>query len=114
MYADVITDSMQRAINETNRRRTIQTSYNARHGITPKSIKKEIAGSFSTMADADYVALDKVSERLQGYDSEESLETALKQMETEMRAAAKELAFERAAILRDRILELKKTMLFEL
>ena len=114
MYADVITDSMQRAIDETNRRRTIQTSYNARHGITPKSIQKEIADSFSAMADADYVALDKVSERLQGYDSEESLETALKQMETEMRAAAKELAFERAAILRDRILELKKTMLFEL
>ncbi len=114
MYADVITDSMQRAIDETNRRRTIQTSYNARHGITPKSIKKEIADSFSAMADADYVDLDKVSERLQGYDSEESLETALKQMETEMRAAAKELAFERAAILRDRILELKKTMLFEL
>ncbi|MFC1875900.1 excinuclease ABC subunit UvrB [Thermodesulfobacteriota bacterium] len=114
MYADVITGSMQRAIDETNRRRTIQTSYNARHGITPKSIQKEIAGSFSAIADADYVALDKVSERLQGYDSEESLETALKQMEAEMRAAARELAFEKAAILRDQIAELKKAMLFEL
>ena len=114
MYANVITGSMQRAIDETNRRRTIQTAHNARHGITPKSIQKEIAGSFSGMADADYVALDKVSERLQGYNSEESLETALKQMEKEMRAAARDLAFEKAAILRDRILELKKTMLFEL
>ena len=114
MYADVITDSMQRAIDETNRRRTIQKTYNDTHGITPKSIQKEIAGSFSTGADADYLDLDKVSERLQGYDSEVSLETALKQMEAEMKAAAKELAFERAAILRDQIAELKKAMLFEL
>ncbi len=113
MYADVITGSMQRAIDETNRRRTIQKIYNDTHGITPKSIKKEIAGSFSAIADADYVELDKVSERLQGYDSEESLETALKQMETEMRVAARELAFERAAILRDRIAELKKAMLYQ-
>jgi excinuclease ABC subunit B len=113
MYADVITGSMQRAIDETNRRRTIQKIYNDTHGITPKSIKKEIAGSFSAVADADYVELDKVSERLQGYDSEESLETALKQMETEMKVAARELAFERAAILRDQIAELKKAMLYQ-
>ncbi len=113
MYADVITGSMQRAIDETNRRQTIQKTYNDTHGITPKSIKKEIAGSFSAAVDADYVPLDKVSERLQGYDSEESLEIALEQMETEMRVAAKELAFERAAILRDRIAELKKAMLYQ-
>jgi len=113
MYADVITGSMQRAIDETNRRQTIQKTYNNTHGITPKSIKKEIAGSFSAAVDADYVPLDKVSERLQGYDSEESLEIALEQMETEMRVAAKELAFERAAILRDRIAELRKAILFE-
>jgi excinuclease ABC subunit B len=114
MYADVITGSMQRALDETTRRRTIQRAYNEKHGITPKSIQKEIAGAFSAVADADYVTLDKVSERLQGYESEESLETALKQMEREMKAAAKELAFERAAILRDQIAELKKAMLFEL
>ena len=113
MYADVITGSMQRAIDETNRRQTIQKTYNNTHGITPKSIKKEIAGSFSAAVDADYVPLDKVSERLQGYDSEESLEIALEQMETEMRVAAKELAFERAAILRDRIAELKKAMVYQ-
>ena len=114
MYADVITGSMQRAIDETNRRRIIQNAYNDTHGITPTSIQKEIAGSFSAMADADYVALDKVSERLQGFDSQESIEAVLKQMETEMKAAARELAFERAAILRDQIVELKKAMLFEL
>jgi len=113
MYADVITGSMQRAIDETNRRRTIQKTYNDTHGITPTSIQKEIAGSFSAIADADHVVLDKVSEQLQGYDSQESLETALMQMETEMRAAARELAFERAAILRDRIAELKKAMLYQ-
>lgn len=114
MYADVITGSMQRAIEETDRRRTIQKTYNDTHGITPKSIQKEITGSLSAISEADYLALDKVSERLQGYDTEESLEKALKQMEAEMKAAARELAFERAAILRDRIAELKKTMLFEL
>ncbi|MBW2514150.1 MAG: excinuclease ABC subunit UvrB [Deltaproteobacteria bacterium] len=114
MYADVITGSMQRAIEETDRRRTIQKTYNDTHGITPKSIQKEITGSLSAIADADYLALDKVSERLQGYDTQESLEKALKEMETEMKAAARELAFERAAILRDQIAELKKTMLFEL
>jgi len=114
MYADVITGSMQKTIDETNRRRTIQKAYNKKHGITPKSIQKEIAGAFSAVEDADYVTLDKVSERLQGFESEESLEVALKQMEMEMKAAAKELAFERAAILRDQIAELKKAMLFEL
>ncbi len=114
MYADVITASMQRAIDETNRRRTIQKTYNEIHGITPKSIQKEIAGSFSAVADAAHVVLDRVSERLQDYDSQESLETALDQMEKEMRAAARALAFEKAAILRDQIAELKKAMLFEL
>lgn len=114
MYADFITASMQRAIDETDRRRTIQKTYNIAHGITPKSIQKEIADSFSAVADADYVELDKVSERLEGYDNQESLETALKQMEAEMREAARALAFEKAAILRDQIAELKKIMLFEL
>ena len=114
MYADVITASMQRAIDETNRRRTIQKTYNDTHGITPQSIQKEIAGSFSAVVEADDVDLDRVSEELRGYDSQESLETALKQMETEMKAAARELAFEKAAILRDQIAELKKAMLFEL
>jgi excinuclease ABC subunit B len=114
MYADVITASMQRAIDETNRRRTIQKTYNDTHGITPQSIQKEIASSFSAVVEADDVDLDRVSEGLRGYDSQESLETALKQMETEMKAAARELAFEKAAILRDQIAELKKAMLFEL
>jgi excinuclease ABC subunit B len=114
MYADVITGSMQRAIDETDRRRAIQKDYNETHGITPQTIRKEITGSFAATADADYVELDKVAEQLQGFDSEESLEAALKQMEKEMKVAAKELAFERAAILRDQIAELKKAMLFEL
>ena len=114
MYADVITGSMQRAIDETNRRRAIQKDYNDTNSITPQTIRKEITGSLSATADADYVELDKVSERLLGFDSEESLEAALKQMESEMKEAARELAFERAAILRDQIAELKKAMLFEL
>jgi len=112
MYADVITGSMRQAIDETNRRRSIQKSYNVANGITPQSIQKEIAGSFSGMVDADYVAVDKVSEALQDFGSEESIESELDRLEAEMKAAAKELAFERAAILRDQIMTLKKAMLF--
>jgi excinuclease ABC subunit B len=112
MYADVITGSMRQAIDETNRRRSIQKSYNDANGITPQSIQKEIAGSFSGMVDADYVAVDKVSEALQDFGSEESIESELDRLEAEMKAAAKELAFERAAILRDQITTLKKAMLF--
>ena len=104
MYADKITDSMKYAIDETNRRRTIQEAYNKEHGITPKTIHKNIR---------DLIAITHAVEK------EETTQTDFKQMtvqqrreaievmELEMRAAAKDLNFEKAAQLRDMILELR-------
>ncbi len=112
MYADKTTASMQQAIDETNRRRAIQEIYNKDHGITPQSIQKEIGGSLAAMVAADYVSVDKVAEPLQEYISEENLESELDRLEAEMKVAAKKLAFEKAAMLRDQITALKKAMLF--
>ena len=104
MYADKITDSMKYAIDETNRRRSIQEAYNKEHGITPKTIHKNIR---------DLIAITHAVEK------EETTQTDFKQMtvqqrreaievmELEMRAAAKDLNFEKAAQLRDMILELR-------
>ncbi len=112
MYADATTASMQQAIDETDRRREIQKAYNKANGITPQSIKKEIGGSLTAMVAADYVNVDKVAESLQEYVSEEDLDSELERLEAEMKAAAKELAFEKAATLRDQIAALKRAMLF--
>ncbi len=112
MYADETTASMQKAIDETNRRRAIQQIYNKDHGITPQSIRKEIGGSLAAMVAADYVSVDKVAEPIQEYVSEENVESEIDRLEAEMKAAAKELAFERAAVLRDQITVLKKAMLY--
>jgi len=112
MYADITTASMRQAIDETNRRRAIQRAYNEANDITPQSIQKAIAGSFSALADADYVSVDQVAEPLEKYDGVESIESVLKDMEKEMQAAAKALAFEKAASIRDQIVALKKAMLY--
>lgn len=106
MYADKITDSMQRAIDETARRRSIQEAYNEKHGIVPTTIKKEIR---------DLIRVTKVAEDAEDYDisaTYQDLTKAEKQelitkLEKEMRDAAKALDFEVAATLRDTILELK-------
>ena len=113
MYADVVTRSMKRAIDETNRRREIQQLYNQKHNITPKTIQKEITQIFDFGYEPEIKTLDKVSETLAEYDSTENLELSLKSMEAEMHAAAKELDFERAALLRDQINELKKLIVLE-
>ncbi len=106
MYADHITDSMQRAIDETNRRREIQEAYNQEHGITPTTILKDIRDLISITH-----AVEKVAEVDNMYDFK-SMTTpkrreVIEHMELEMRAAAKELNFERAAEMRDFILELR-------
>ncbi len=110
MYADKVTDSMQVAIDETNRRRSIQHAYNVEHGETPTSIKKEVRGLIqATIASDDEEAtLDKISE-IAKLPKAEKMET-IEQLEEEMRAAAKELDFERATELRDIIFELKVTI----
>jgi len=110
MYADSITDSMRRAVSETNRRRYIQEKYNKEHGIEPKSIVKkvrEIIRATAAPEEKKKKALEKDPESM----SREELMAALKKLEKEMRQAASELQFERAALLRDEIIELKKHMI---
>ena len=107
MYADRITDSMERAINETNRRRATQEAYNIKHGITPKTIIKEVRDRISishTPEDAEGdVSILSVYKAM----TMEQRREALDQMDREMREAAKALNFEKAAEIRDMVLELK-------
>ncbi|MGM9965870.1 MULTISPECIES: excinuclease ABC subunit UvrB [unclassified Rummeliibacillus] len=107
MYADHITDSMQKAIDETNRRRTIQIEYNKKHGITPKTIQKEIRDVIraTQAAEEPESYLTKVTDGKKLTKAEKT--TLLESLETEMKEAARALDFERAAELRDTILELK-------
>ncbi len=107
VYGDVVTDSMQMAIDETGRRRKIQADYNARQGIVPTSIKKDILSLEYATADTDEVQLGLAAESPAFYGTEEAPEQVIKRLETEMKAAAKELEFERAAALRNRIRALR-------
>ncbi len=106
MYADSVTGSMKRAIEETDRRRRIQTKFNREHQITPRSIHKSIEKMIETNYQAAEYVRSLVREPGVGYITEESLVIA--DMEKEMAAAAGKLEFEKAAVLRDRIAELKK------
>ncbi len=107
MYGDVVTNSMQMALAETERRRTIQAAYNIKHGIVPTSIKKDVLSLEYATTEADDVQLDLVAESQARYGAEEATEQIIKRLEAEMKAAAKELEFERAAALRNRIRALK-------
>ena len=106
-YGDGVTDSMKQAIEETNRRRGIQAEYNRVHGITPVGITKGIPSLEYAVADMDYVRLDRAAESIEPYGSSESTDQLIEQLESEMKAAAKELAFERAAELRNQIRSLR-------
>jgi len=103
LYADTVTPSMQRAMDETNRRRAIQVAYNAEHGITPKTIVKAIRTGLEHELEAARIAREAVHMDEAEYDREE----LIVMLEAEMLAAAEELEFEKAARLRDRIAELK-------
>ncbi|MGN0364156.1 MAG: excinuclease ABC subunit UvrB [Bilifractor sp.] len=108
MYADTITDSMRSAIDETRRRREIQEAYNQEHHITPKTIQKKVSDLISIAKDvaADEKKFEKDPESM----SRSEIEKLIRKLEKQMRAAAAELNFEMAAELRDRIMDLKKTL----
>jgi excinuclease ABC subunit B len=112
MYADHVTKSMKQAMDETNRRREIQQDYNQKYDIIPTTIKKNIASIFETVYETDHEQVDNVSETLAEYESADSLNDIIQAMEDEMNQAARELAFEKAAELRDQIKALKKIMLY--
>jgi excinuclease ABC subunit B len=107
LYADRVTGSMKRAIDETNRRRKIQSKYNEDHGITPATIQKKITSVLTSVYEADYVTVPIVSEGAARFESLDALEKTIQDLEGEMKRAVKELAFERAAELRDQIKELR-------
>ena len=108
MYADRITDSMNKAITETNRRRAIQQAYNEAHGITPKTIQKAVRDliSISEAADKSEESFSKDAESM----SYKELNTTIRKLTKQMHSAAAELDFEKAAMLRDKIMELKKML----
>lgn len=107
LYADRMTDSMRRAIGETNRRREIQLEYNREHGITPKTIIKPVEATLVTAYEADYFKVPLEIDRLEEY-SPENLKATIGRLEQEMRVAAKNLEFERAAEIRDRVKYLRE------
>ena len=108
MYADVMTDSMRNAIEETNRRREIQKAYNKEHGITPTTIKKAVRDliAVSKAVAETEVKLKKDPESM----SKKELKNLISQLEKQMRRAAADLNFEQAAELRDKMIELKKNL----
>ncbi|MGO5543590.1 excinuclease ABC subunit UvrB [Blautia sp. HCP3S3_H10_1] len=108
MYADVMTDSMRNAIDETNRRREIQEAYNEEHGITPTTIKKAVRDliAVSKAVAQTEVKLKKDPESM----SQKGLKNLISQLEKQMRQAAADLNFEQAAELRDKMIELKKNL----
>ncbi len=112
MYADTVTKSMQGAIDETMRRRKVQEDYNKEHGITPQGIHKAVRDII------ERVKVAAVAEKKGKYDAEapitrEDIARLVRDLETEMKQAAKALEFEKAALIRDRIVELRKEMVIE-
>jgi excinuclease ABC subunit B len=108
LYADRMTDSMRQAIGETNRRRAKQQAYNRENNITPQSIVKSVDMQLARIVEADYVTIPADDTVIGDITNEEQLQKAIVQLETQMREAAKNFEFERAAALRDRIRALKQ------
>jgi len=107
-YADKVTGSMKKALDETNRRRTLQEAHNRKMGITPETIKSSIKDIAASIYEADYWNVPIAAEEEAEYGVGDE---ALKRLEAEMKEAAKNLEFERAAVIRDKIKEIKKKML---
>jgi excinuclease ABC subunit B len=107
MYADVMTDSMRTAIAETDRRRKIQEAYNVENGITPASIVKSIDEVLTSVYEQDYVTVGKTADEAGQFKTTGELEAFVSGLQQQMKAAAANLEFEKAASLRDRIKQLK-------
>ena len=108
MYADAVTESMRAALGEMARRRERQKAYNQAHGITPASISKEIDGVLSSVYERDYLSPPAMDAPSETFASQADLQRRIADLEAEMRAAAANLEFERAAELRDRARGLRK------
>jgi excinuclease ABC subunit B len=108
LYADRMTDSMKKALSETDRRRAIQVAYNEANGITPESIVRPLEMSLARIIEADYADLTDVeTEGVPDFKSQDELDAYIKKLESDMREAAKRFEFEKAARLRDTAKELR-------
>jgi len=114
MYADNITRSMQQSIDETNRRREIQQAYNLEHNITPETIQKDINQIFDFRNERENTVDDHVAEAIAEYRSLDDIDAVIRSLEEQMNQAAKDLEFEKAADLRDRIRALQKLIVLEI
>ena len=114
LYADKMTDSMRRAIDETDRRREKQVAYNEEHGITPTTVIRNINDSLATVGAADYLDLtDELDATTLDFATQADLDTYINNLESDMREAAKKFEFEKAAKLRDQVKDLRtKEFLF--
>jgi excinuclease ABC subunit B len=113
LYADVMTDSIRRALDETDRRRTVQQAHNEEHGITPTSIMRSLDMSLVHILKAEYADLTSQDEAIPDFNTQQELDAYIGRLESDMREAAKKFEFEKAAKLRDSIKELRtKEFLF--
>jgi excinuclease ABC subunit B len=113
LYADVMTDSIRRALDETDRRRTVQQAHNEEHGITPTSISRSLDMSLVHILKAEYADLTSQDDSLPEFETQQELDTYIGKLESDMREAAKKFEFEKAAKLRDTIKDLRtKEFLF--
>ncbi|NWG12005.1 MAG: UvrB/UvrC motif-containing protein, partial [Acidobacteria bacterium] len=111
LFADTVTDSMRASIEETERRRRAQQTYNEENGITPQSIIKPLDPDLLRIYEADYYEVPAVAEEAVKYSSVEAIEREVSRLEKEMKEAAQQFEFERAAALRDRARKLRKMAL---
>jgi len=107
MYADTVTDSMRSAISETDRRRALQQAYNEEHGITPQSIVKQIDDVMSSVYERDYMTPPVLRETAERFRTQAELDAHITSLQAQMKAAAANLDFEKAASLRDEVKRLR-------
>jgi excinuclease ABC subunit B len=106
LYGDTVTRSMKKALDETGRRRKIQLEFNRRNKITPRSVRKAIKESIEAVQDAEEFVIERTGQKEKEYD----LEVAIAQLQDQMQLCARNLQFEKAAVLRDEIAKLKKQL----